>query len=582
MIRRLIHLPSVRPGSLAGFALAASLLVSLAGCDDPTGVAVASVEVTAPSSVLTAGRSLQLTPTVRDAGGAVRSGRVSWLSSDPLLAVVDSTGLVRGLNPGRVRITATSGGKTGEVELTITMIASVAIRVHADSLFAGRSYAIVAETRDTGGFLLGGTPVAWSSSDTLTARVVPPSDQNRQATLVALKPGEVTLTAVSEGMKATARYVVQPSDRVAVQPIASAPFAMSIPVGGSTRLSASVLDVNSRAVASRPITWSSSDPAVISVDSSGVIRGVARGAATITASAEGARSGSVVVRVERGYLATPLSIDAMDLNDTGQVAGTEHVPGAGHRPVVWDRGRIVWTGPVATVFRMVINNSGHVAGTWIRRPGERTRGFVWKGGDVLEIVPQDSTAYLHVTGMTGQGQVVGHWFHSGTPTTGNAFLWEDGKLTDLGRFGGTHALANGINDRGQLLVTVMPQGRVLLVEDGKAADVASGEGVFIGNGGEVIVYQGDNALIRRNGELVQFTAGRHQSFRPREINSRGEVVGIYTSPIQAFLWKEGHFFHPKSLTLNAPDYGFSQAVAINERGQILVRADRYLLLTPAP
>jgi len=65
--------------------------------------------------------TVQLTATTRDANGNALGGRViTWSTSDPNVATVDQTGLVRGVGPGSATITATSEGKSGTAAITVT------------------------------------------------------------------------------------------------------------------------------------------------------------------------------------------------------------------------------------------------------------------------------------------------------------------------------------------------------------------------------------------------------------------------------------------------------------------------------
>jgi len=50
----------------------------------------------------------------------VQSAQVSWASSATEIATVSTTGLVSALKPGQVRITASTGGRRGSIELTMT------------------------------------------------------------------------------------------------------------------------------------------------------------------------------------------------------------------------------------------------------------------------------------------------------------------------------------------------------------------------------------------------------------------------------------------------------------------------------
>ena len=81
---------------------------------------VANVVVTTPSSVLRVGQSFTATAWVRDAANSVLQGRVvTWSSNNVRVATVSATGVVTGVSPGSVKITATSEGKRAAVSLTV-------------------------------------------------------------------------------------------------------------------------------------------------------------------------------------------------------------------------------------------------------------------------------------------------------------------------------------------------------------------------------------------------------------------------------------------------------------------------------
>jgi hypothetical protein len=85
-----------------------------------TPVAVASVSVSPASANVTAGQTVQLTATPRDASGNVLLGRVvTWASSNGALATVSNSGLVTGVAAGAVTITATSEGQSGSSTVTV-------------------------------------------------------------------------------------------------------------------------------------------------------------------------------------------------------------------------------------------------------------------------------------------------------------------------------------------------------------------------------------------------------------------------------------------------------------------------------
>lgn len=90
----------------------------------------ASVEVTASSaSPLLPGQTVQLAARLLDATGAELAGRdFAWASGTPAVATVDAaTGLVTAVAPGTSVVTASAGGRTGEVTITVRQDARIAL-----------------------------------------------------------------------------------------------------------------------------------------------------------------------------------------------------------------------------------------------------------------------------------------------------------------------------------------------------------------------------------------------------------------------------------------------------------------------
>lgn len=82
---------------------------------------VARVTVTPNSASMTLQGTLQLGATLHDAAGNVLSGRpVSWASSNNNVATVSSSGQVTPRAAGTVTITATSEGRSGSAQITVT------------------------------------------------------------------------------------------------------------------------------------------------------------------------------------------------------------------------------------------------------------------------------------------------------------------------------------------------------------------------------------------------------------------------------------------------------------------------------
>ena len=226
-----------------------------------------------------AGDTLRLAAEATDANGhPVEGAEFSWASSDTLVAVVDDAGLVTGVGAGEAEVTATAAGVTGRAALSVVAPAPTAVAVIPDTvaLTALRQTAqLAAEVRDQNGRVMEGVPVSWSSADTTVAAVDSAglvTGIGGGATTIAATAGAVSGTAVVTVMQSAGSVIVSPpTDTVAM--------------GDTLRLSrrrSTKADTGSKVRSSSGRLVMSRSPGV---DGSGLVTGVAEGAATITATA---------------------------------------------------------------------------------------------------------------------------------------------------------------------------------------------------------------------------------------------------------------------------------------------------------
>jgi uncharacterized protein YjdB len=166
---------------------------------------VATVTVTPATATLNAGSTVQLSATLRDAGGNVLTGRtVTWTTSASGVATVFPTGLVTGVSAGAATITATSEGVSGTSAITVTVppVATVTVSPATASVTVGQTRQLSATLRDAGGNVLTGRTLTWSSSNTGIATV------NGSGLVSAVAAGAATITATSEGKSGTSAITV--------------------------------------------------------------------------------------------------------------------------------------------------------------------------------------------------------------------------------------------------------------------------------------------------------------------------------------------------------------------------------------
>ncbi len=271
---------------------------------------VASVQVTPLVVSVRVNRSVALQARALDAqGGELSTRSVSWSSSDPAVATINAQGLVTGLTPGAATITATSGGRSGQAAVTVTPepVASVTVSPASDTLAVGTERELSAVVRDADGVLLTDRSVAWSVSDPNVASI------SSVGVVTALAPGTVTAVALSEGRVGQANIVVL--QRLA-DAIILTPSSSTVEVGATVQLLAQVTDPNGNLLTGRTITFSSSDAAVASVSSQGLVSARAPGVARITALSDGKTAVTTIT-----VIAVPVAEVSVSPGSTSVIVG---------------------------------------------------------------------------------------------------------------------------------------------------------------------------------------------------------------------------------------------------------------------
>ena len=289
-------------GTLQGDAVFGGVSNVASASTQTSAPVVTTVTVTPASPSIAVGTNATLQATVTDAQGNVMSGQpINWSSDNTTAATVNANGVVTGIAAGAATITATCAGKSGTATVTVTstpppppVVTTVTVAPSTASIVAGAATPLIATVRDAQGNVMAGQTIVWSTSNGAAATV------NANGVVTGVAAGSATITATCSGKTGSSAVTVTAPPPPVVTTVTVAPSSASILVGATTPLTATVRDASGNVMTGQTIVWSTSNAAAATVNSNGVVTGVAAGSATITATCAG-KIGSSAVTV------TPLS-----------------------------------------------------------------------------------------------------------------------------------------------------------------------------------------------------------------------------------------------------------------------------------
>jgi uncharacterized protein YjdB len=339
-----------------------ALALPIAGC---TNQLVDTISVSPSAQSVGVGQTVQFTAT-----GSVGHGsnhptttsdittQVTWTSSSPSVATINSSGVATGVASGTTTITATINGYTGVLSASasltvassgsggtgvVTGITSLAVIPGAQTVAApGQTSQFIAIGTTASGSTIDITSqVAWSSSSVQIGTVVANS-----GLATAVGQGATTITALYSNpgggnvVTGTAQFTVSGGTTEQFSAIQILPGSQSVSASGQTGQFIALATLGSNGLEedvtnSAQLTWVSSIPTVATVTSNlptgnGVVQGVSVGNTTITAELQNPNDGGVVtatatVSVTSTPAPSPLlslqiipqSISVINLQDTG-------------------------------------------------------------------------------------------------------------------------------------------------------------------------------------------------------------------------------------------------------------------------
>ncbi|HTD25004.1 MAG TPA: Ig-like domain-containing protein [Terriglobales bacterium] len=255
-----------------------------------------SLAISPRNPVVPNGTPKQFTVTGTYTGGSTQdlTNTVNWTSSSTTVATINSSGLATTIAQGSTTIRAALGSVSDSTALTVgsPTLASVAVTPASPVATRGATRQFTATGTYTDGSTQNLTStVTWTSSAPAIATI------NSSGLATAVAQGSSTITATSGSLSNSTPLTVTASAPVT---IAVAPGNTTVTAGATQQYTATgTYPDNSTQNLTSTASWTSSAPAVISINSAGLSTALSAGSAMITASAAGV-NGSTNVTVGAG------------------------------------------------------------------------------------------------------------------------------------------------------------------------------------------------------------------------------------------------------------------------------------------
>ena len=265
-----------------------------------TAATLASVDITAPSTSMSAGNTvqLQLIGTYSDSSNATLTtdNATIWASLSPSVATVTSSGLVSGVAVGSVTVRSTNSGVRDTVGLTVTAptLSTIAVTPGTPTMPTGDTLSFVA----TGTYSDGSTSaitstVTWASSNTTIATI------STAGLATTIANGSTNITATKGSVSGNTTLTVTSATVTAVT---VTPTGRSVAAGRTQQFNATA---NYSDISTANITtfadWSTDNTAIATISSTGLVTTLASGNVTIIAT-QGDYSGNTTLEVTAAVL----------------------------------------------------------------------------------------------------------------------------------------------------------------------------------------------------------------------------------------------------------------------------------------
>jgi uncharacterized protein YjdB/peptidoglycan/xylan/chitin deacetylase (PgdA/CDA1 family) len=442
---------------------------------------------TATASFGALGDTLRLSAVVADGGGSPIAGAsVAWVVLDTLVATVSPGGLVTAAGNGTTQLFAVSGAALAGAAVSVAQT-SDAIMLSADTVnlaALGDTVGLSAVVSDPGGSLVSQPALAWSSSDTLVARV------SVTGIVTSVANGTAVVTAMSGAAVGTTQVVVQ---QIAAALLLLPDSVVLKDPGDTIQLALSAWDSRGSSIVSPSVTWMSADGAVATVDATGLVKAVGTGTASITASVDGlVRQGSARVAPEVTLMAAgPTVLSGTVATQLSLSVRVEDLLGSAYGGATISWSTAAGSGAITSGQTTTSGPTGHSSAVWqldtLSGPQQATASIESRGNvvqvafsataaagpalsaalvaDSILLSGRGETAFLGPTYTDQYGNITspgGLTYESRDPLV--ATISPDGLVTAAGP-GSTYMVLSVGSPTDSLLVTVSLRGAITITFD---------------------------------------------------------------------------------------------------------------------
>lgn len=251
---------------------------------------------------------------------------VSWKTSDKNIATVSSNGVVTAKKLGKAVITVTTADGSYSAKCTVNVVKKVTgvkLNASAKTLYLNKSFTLKATVSPSNATT---KTVTWSSSNTAAATV------SSSGVVTAVKPGTAVITVKTTDGSYTAKCTV--TVKRAVTGIALNKTAATLNSDTTLTLKATISPSNAT---DKTVKWSSSNKAIATVSSKGVVTPVGKGTATITATSENGLKATCKVTVYMKTTGVKLnkSESSVYAGETITLKATVQPTNANNQSVTW-------------------------------------------------------------------------------------------------------------------------------------------------------------------------------------------------------------------------------------------------------